>query len=69
METTKFVEKGVDFEDDAQVLRAIQLAIPDTLQRHKNQGQYVVGTKNGVPMRVEPEDIVVPELTDEVKVN
>jgi len=47
MEATKFVEKSVDFEDDAQVLRAIQLAIQDTLQKHKNQGQYVIVEKNG----------------------
>ena len=69
METTSLVEKGVDFENDAQVLRAIQLAIRDTLQKHKNQGQYVVGTENGIPVRVEPEDIVVPELPDEHELN
>ena len=52
----------VDFEDDEQVTHALSLAIADALRYHKENGQYVVAWRDGKVVRVEPEDIVVPEV-------
>lgn len=54
--------EGVDFEDDDQVTRAMRRAIADALRAHKEKGQYIVVWRDGKTVRVEPEDIVVPEV-------
>lgn len=54
----------IDIEDDAQVLRAMQLAVADALRSHKEKGQYVVSSVDGKPVIIQPEDIIVPEIID-----
>lgn len=52
----------LDFDDDIQIQRAINLAIAEALRTHKERGEYVVGCKDGKPVRIQPEDIVVPDV-------
>jgi hypothetical protein len=52
----------IDWDDDAQIDRAVRLAIVDTLREHKAKGQYVVGLKDGRVVEIPAEEIVVPEI-------
>ena len=54
--------EDVDFEDDEQVTRVMRRAIADALRSHKEKGQYIVEWRDGKIVRVEPEDIIVPEV-------
>ena len=55
---------AIDLEDDAQVLTALRRAVAEALRTHREKGQYVVGSRDGKPVRVAPQNIVVPEVTD-----
>ena len=37
-------------------------AIAETLRTHKAKGQDVVGSRDGKPVIIPPEDIIVPEV-------
>ena len=51
-----------NLQDPAQVLRAMCRAVAQALRDHKEKGQYVVAMVDGKITRIQPEDIVVPDV-------
>ena len=52
-----------EMDDDAQVFRAVQQAVADSLRSHEEKGHYiVVSCADGKPVIIQPQDIVVPEV-------
>ena len=51
-----------NLQDPVQVLRAMRRAVAQALPDHKEKGQYVVEWVDGRIVRIQPEDIVVPDV-------
>jgi hypothetical protein len=61
-ETNQNGIETVDFEDDAQVDRAMRRAVAEALKEHKRKGHSVVIWRDGKVVRVPPEEIIVPDV-------
>lgn len=61
-ETNQNGLEPVDFEDDAQVDRAMRRAVAEALREHKRKGHSVVIWRDGKVVILPPEEIVVPDV-------